>query len=262
MPAAPTTPPVADRAEQPAQHGCAGRAADNRQPNRSKRIERIDMVEQIRSSADAAARGAGSFSPSITRDDPVDAGGNPAGEIAGLEFRRDDLVDDAFGGDVGQRAFEAVADLDAQLAVVLGDDEQRAVVDLLAADLPGFRDAERKLLDGLARPSSARSAPRSGCPSAPRNPAGSASARRHRRGERAGLVDHPPGQRRHRDVGQGCEAQHSSSARRMALAAFIAVDRIRSTALLRGAAGVGLKSTFGAVEISFSFSTEKFGFSL
>ena len=28
-------------------------------------------------------------------DDPVDACGNPAGEIAGPEFRRDDLVDDA-----------------------------------------------------------------------------------------------------------------------------------------------------------------------
>jgi hypothetical protein len=27
-------------------------------------------------------------------------------------------------------------------------------------------------------------------------------------------------------------------------------------------AGAGLKSTFGAVEISFSFSTEKFGLSL
>jgi hypothetical protein len=27
-------------------------------------------------------------------------------------------------------------------------------------------------------------------------------------------------------------------------------------------AGAGLKSTLGAVEISFSFSTEKFGFSL
>ncbi|MGY3652435.1 hypothetical protein ACVWW2_007726 [Bradyrhizobium sp. LM4.3] len=26
--------------------------------------------------------------------------------------------------------------------------------------------------------------------------------------------------------------------------------------------GAGLKSTFGAVEISFSFATEKFGFSL
>nr|QDF42588.1 hypothetical protein FJN17_33495 [Bradyrhizobium symbiodeficiens] len=29
-----------------------------------------------------------------------------------------------------------------------------------------------------------------------------------------------------------------------------------------GGDGAGLKSTFGAVEISFSFATEKFGFSL
>ena len=83
-------------------------------------------------------------------DDPVDTCGNPAGEIPGLEFRRDDLVDDALGGDVGQRAFEAVTDLDAEMAVVLGDDDQRAVVDLLAADLPGFRHPQRELLDRLA----------------------------------------------------------------------------------------------------------------
>ena len=94
-------------------------------------------------------RGAGNGSPSIDPDDPLDAGGNSAGEIAGPEFRRDDLVDDALGGDVGERAFEAVADLDAQLAVVLGDDQQRAVVDLLAPDLPGLRDPDRILLDRL-----------------------------------------------------------------------------------------------------------------
>jgi hypothetical protein len=56
----------------------------------------------------------------------------------------------ALGGSVGERAFEAVTDLDPQPAIVLGDHEQRAVVDLLAADLPGFRDTQRKLLDGLA----------------------------------------------------------------------------------------------------------------
>ena len=55
------------------------------------------------------------------------------------------------------------------------------------------------------------------------------------------------------------EAQHSSSARREALAAFIAVRLF--TRYFAGA-GVGLKSTFGAVEIAFSFSTVKFGFSL
>src|SRR5205823_2466272 len=73
-----------------------------------------------------------------------------AGEIAGLELRRDVFVDDTLGGSVGQRAFEAIADLDPQAAIVLGDDEQRAVVDLLAADLPGFCDPERELLDRLA----------------------------------------------------------------------------------------------------------------
>src|SRR3977135_274108 len=57
------------------------------------------------------------------------------------------------------------------------------------------------------------------------------------------------------------EAQHSSSARRKALAAFIAAIDLLSN-YFAGAVGGGLKSTFGAVEISFSFSTEKFGFSL
>ena len=146
-----------------------------------ERIERIDRGHTV---------GAGTL-PLLRRrrqrfavdhpDDPVDAGGNAAGEIPAPEFRRDDLVDDALGGDVGQRAFEAVADLDAQLAVVLGDDQQRAVVDLLAPDLPGFGDPDRILLDRLRLRSSARSAPRSGCPCCARMPSASASARRCRR---------------------------------------------------------------------------------
>src|SRR5262249_25152288 len=45
---------------------------------------------------------------------------------------------------------QTIADLDAQMAIVLGNDQQRAVVHLLAADLPGFRHAQRKLLDRLA----------------------------------------------------------------------------------------------------------------
>ena len=60
------------------------------------------------------------------------------------------FVDDALGGDVGQRAFEAVADLDAQLAIVLGDHQHRTVVDLLAADLPGFRDPDRDIARWLS----------------------------------------------------------------------------------------------------------------
>ena len=59
-------------------------------------------------------------------------------------------------------------------------------------------------------------------------------------------------------------AQHSISARREALAAFIArrLCGCRDYFAGAGVAGAGLKSTFGAVEIAFSFSTEKFGFSL
>ena len=60
------------------------------------------------------------------------------------------LVDDAIGGRVGQRALEAVADLDAHLAVVLA---RRAAATpsstLLAAELPVLDDADRILLDLL-----------------------------------------------------------------------------------------------------------------
>ncbi len=54
-------------------------------------------------------------------DHPLDACGNAAGKVTAPEFRRDDFVDDAPGGDVVERAFEAVADLDAELVIVLGD---------------------------------------------------------------------------------------------------------------------------------------------
>src|SRR6266404_5054177 len=78
-------------------------------------------------------------------DDTIDAGGNAAGKIPAPESRRDYFVDDALGGGVVERAFKTVADLDAKLAVVLGDQQQRTVVDLLAPDLPGFRNPYRIL---------------------------------------------------------------------------------------------------------------------
>jgi len=84
-------------------------------------------------------------------DDAVDACGDSTGKVAAPEFRRNDFIDNAFGGDVVQRTLEPVADFDAKLAVVLGDDKERAVVDLLAPDLPGFRNPDRILLDGLGR---------------------------------------------------------------------------------------------------------------
>jgi hypothetical protein len=54
-----------------------------------------------------------------------------------LKGRRHALVHDAAGNRVGDPSFEAIADLDAHAAIVLGDDDDQAVVRSLAADLPG-----------------------------------------------------------------------------------------------------------------------------
>ena len=97
--------------------------------------------------------GGGSASPSTTpimRSTPAEI---PPAEIAFAEPRRDRLVDDAVADEVGERALEAVTDLDAQRAVLHRDEQQCAVVRLLAAELPGVDDADRVLLDllGLRR---------------------------------------------------------------------------------------------------------------
>src|SRR5262249_30281914 len=78
---------------------------------------------------------------------------DPAREVARAETAHHVLVDDALGGEVGQRAFEPVTDLDAQLVIVLGDNNDYAVIDLVASDLPVVRDPQGILLDrfGLRR---------------------------------------------------------------------------------------------------------------
>ncbi len=193
-------------------------------------------------------------------DHAVDARRNATGEIAALEFWRDVFVDDALGGGVGERAFEAVADLDPQAAIVLGDDEQRAVVDLLAADLPGFRDPQRELLDRLA------------------------VGRRHDQHRDLAALSRLQILQRLRQRGDVAGTRACRSGRPPARSAAAprrapAPNRPSTAAAQEGrllqrssqvvcspryfaGAGVGLKSTFGAVEIAFSFSTEKFGFSL
>ena len=170
------------------------------------------MVEQARAPANARGAGAGNFSPSITRIMRSMPAEMPPAKSPLLNFGVMIFVDDALGGDVGERALEAVADLDAQMAVVLGDDQQRAVVDLLAADLPGFRDPDRKLLDalGLRRrhdqhrdlAALARLEILQGL-----RQRGDVAA-----GQRPGLIDHAPRQRRHRDVGRGGERPSTAAA--------------------------------------------------
>jgi len=104
-------------------------------------------------------------------------------------------------------------------------------------------------------------------------------------GQRPGLIDNPPDQRWHRDVGKGRKSPthhqrkkgspcsvHRGSQSSAPIAKFANIRGILKDELgksehglsnyFAGAGCGGLKSTFGAVEISFSFSTEKFGFSL
>ena len=139
-------------------------------------------------------------------DDPVDACGNAAGKIPAPESRRDDFIDDALGGDVVKRAFKAVADLDAKFAVVLGNNQQCAVVDLLAPDLPGLGDPDRILLDGFRR--RRRHDQHRDLAAFPRFEGfqGLRQRRNVAARESSGLVDDPARQRRHRDVGCGRES--------------------------------------------------------
>ena len=102
-----------NRAEQPAEHA-AQHAADDKHADDDERIERIDVVETARRPASAAAPAPAASrrrSRAIIRSTPAEM---PPAKSPVLNFGVMILVDDALGGDVGERAFEAVADLDAQ----------------------------------------------------------------------------------------------------------------------------------------------------
>ena len=83
-------------------------------------------------------------------DDVVDAARDAAAEVAGLEARRDGVGDDDLRQRVGQRAFEAVADLDPHPPLVRRDQQQHAVVLRLLAELPGAEQLVGVGLDLLA----------------------------------------------------------------------------------------------------------------
>ena len=81
----------------------------------------------------------------------VEPGVQAARVVVLIEPRHDGLGDDALRERVGNRAFEPVADLDAQAAIVVRDDEHDAVVDAAAADAPLLGHAQRVFLDRLGR---------------------------------------------------------------------------------------------------------------
>ena len=82
--------------------------------------------------------------------DRVNARFDAAGKISFAKARDNHFVDDSTCDRVRQNAFEAVADFDAELAVVLRDYEDGAVVELFLADLPALRDADAEAFDIFA----------------------------------------------------------------------------------------------------------------
>jgi len=62
--------------------------------------------------------------------------------VALLEMGGDDVADDPAADRIGQVALEPIPDLDPHLAVVLGDEEEGAVVLLLSSHPPFARHLE------------------------------------------------------------------------------------------------------------------------
>ena len=83
------------------------------------------------------------------RDHLRDAGLDASVVVAQFEMRGDGLIDDPIRDRIGQRALESVAHFDAHAPVVLRDQQDRAVVDTLASELPLIGHADAVLLDLL-----------------------------------------------------------------------------------------------------------------
>lgn len=70
--------------------------------------------------------------------------------VPGFKGRGDDLVDNHRGLGIGEAILKAIADLDAQLAVVAGHDQQGAVIFVLLPDTPGTAQLVAVVFDGHA----------------------------------------------------------------------------------------------------------------
>ena len=68
------------------------------------------------------------YSPRIALHDQVDSGLEAAPVIPALKMRLDDALGDVERGDIGQHAFQPVADLDEHLAVLDENEKDGAVI--------------------------------------------------------------------------------------------------------------------------------------
>ncbi len=98
--------------------------------------------------------GAGCFSPAEnlprTASTGGDAGDDPLAKRTRLEVRGDHIADDSPGEKVGQPAFQPVADLDSDLAVGFGDQQDGAIVRFLLADLPVLGNPDGEIRQRIA----------------------------------------------------------------------------------------------------------------
>ncbi len=74
---------------------------------------------------------------------------NAAGEVALTEAGSDDVVEDPPRSQVGDRRLEAVAHLEPHLAIVANDQQEGAVIELAAPQLPGLGDPQAVVVDHL-----------------------------------------------------------------------------------------------------------------
>ena len=168
--------------------------------------------------------------------------------IAVLEPGGDDFIDDTLAGDVSERTFESIADLDPHSPIVPGNEQERAVVDALAPQLPSLGDPNRVLLDRLGL-------------GGRHDQNGNLAALARLEGSEplfqclflictqcTGLISHPRHKRWDFYISPGCGKQYGGDQ-----------QPHRHSGGAHCLAGAGAeKSTFGGVEMAFSFSTLKF----
>src|SRR5262249_30810867 len=83
-------------------------------------------------------------------DDVIDPATDAAGEIVDPKTRNYGVLYDKLGDRIGERAFEAVADLDAHLAFVRRQDKQRAGILIFLSDLPVTTELVTEVLNRVS----------------------------------------------------------------------------------------------------------------
>ena len=196
-------------------------------------------------------------------NETVDCGVDAAVEVAGAKLRSQVLIDDAARREIGHGPLQTLADLKAHAMVVERDDQDRAIVDALATELPRIGKANAEGIDVLRL---------GGRHDHDRDLAAFAGLEGRQsladralllHGQRTGEIGDPR-HRRQRDLRQRRrqrrkQCQHEAGSDCRERPAPGAHDRDQ---LLGLGAGALLKSTVGALLIAASFSTEKFGFTL